>query len=169
MSATDQREAVQEALRTGEFESTGFGSPEHGTVVELLMCEHLGLTFVDGPVVDARDSDGTPIQVKACQVEHSNGGDETVPGRWDAWSEALVHLLADGGMYLLVVYDGDVDPAEVRPEDFEDYVVAWRFLEAAEFGALIGPDSWHDGNRPSKGERARVFWTSVFDRDEVAA
>lgn len=161
--ASEKREHVQQSLQNGEFDTTSFGSPEHGTVVELLMCEHLGLTFEDGAFVDARDSDGTPIQIKACQREHSNGGDQTVPGRWDAWSKALVHLLADGGMYLLVVYDGDADPSEVSPDDMGDYILAWRFLTAEDFGALIPAKSWHDGNRPSKGRRARVFWTNVFD------
>lgn len=168
MSAETEREAVQQALRSGEFEATKFGSPEHGTVVELLMCEHLGLAHEDGTVADARASDGRPIQVKACQDEHANGGDERVPGRWDAWSETLLHLLADGGMYLLVVYDGDQDPAEVGPGDFEEYVLAWEFVDAEEFGQLIEPDAWHDHNRPSKGQRARVFWTAVFDREVVA-
>ncbi|ALJ99705.1 hypothetical protein BGV91_gp42 [Haloarcula californiae icosahedral virus 1] len=162
-TATERREAVQQSLRTGEFDQSGFGSPEHGSVVELLMCEYLGLTFVDGPVSDARASDGTPIQIKACQREHSNGGGQTVPGRWDAWSETLLHLLADGGQYLLVVYDGDQDPAEVTPENLDEYVLAWRFMDADEFGAHIGPDAWHDGNRPSKGKKARVFWNRVFD------
>jgi len=170
VSATDEREEVQQALRSGNFDTTDFGSPEHGQVVELLMCEHLGLTYADGPVADARDSDGhTPIQIKACQREHANGGDETVPGRWDAWSETLLHLLHDDGLYLLVVYDGDQDPAEVTPADLDDYVLAWKFVDAAEFGELIEPDAWHDGGRPSKGQRARVFWTDVFERDEVAA
>lgn len=167
VDATEQREAVQQSLRNGEFDSTAFGSPEHGTVVELLMCEHLGLTFVDGAVADALDSDGGEWQIKACQLEHSNGGGQTVPGRWDAWSETLLHLLADDGGYLLVVYDGDMDPAEVTPDDFKDYVLAWRFVDAEEFGGLISPDSWHDGGRPSKGEKARVFWTDVFDREKV--
>lgn len=162
-SVSDQREAVQQSLRSGEFESTSFGSPEHGTVVELLMCEHLGLAFEDGAVADARDSDGTPVQIKACQRQHSNGGDETVPGRWDAWSETLIHLLADGGQYLLVVYNGDMDPAEVTPEDLDEYVLAWRFMDAEDFGGHIGTDAWHDGSRPSKGQKARVFWTDVFD------
>lgn len=167
-SASEQREAVQEALRAGEFESTDFGSPEHGAVVELLMCEHLGLTFEDGVATDARTDDGQAVQIKACRVEHSNGAEGTVPGRWDVWSEGLVHLLADDGMYLLVVYDGDFDPAEVGPEDFEEYVVAWRFVTAAEFGEIVSGYSWHDGQRPSKGRKARVFWTDVFDREVVA-
>jgi len=163
MTATERRESVQQSLRTGEFDTTTFGSPEHGTVIELLMCEHLGLTFVDGPVADARTSDGTPVQIKACRREHSNGGDETVPGRWDAWSETLIHLLADDGQYLLVVYGGEHDPAEVTPDDMGEYVLAWKFVSAEEFGGLIGPDSWHDGSRAAKGEKARVFWTDVFE------
>jgi hypothetical protein len=162
-TATDRREEVQESLRTGTFERSGFGSPENGAIIELLMCEYLGLDYVDGTAADARDSDGTPIQIKACQRENSNGGDETVPGRWCAWSQSLLHLLADDGMYLLVVYDGEMDPAEVTPDQIDDYVLAWRFLTAQDFGALIDTDAWHDGGRPSKGDRARVFWTDVFD------
>lgn len=168
MSATEQRESVQQSLRSGEFDQTGFGSPEHGTVVELLMCEYLGLSYVDGPVADAHSEDGQPIQTKACRAEHSNGSGQTVPGRWDAWSETLLHLLADGGQYLLVVYDGSMDPAEVTPDDLDEYILAWRFVDAEDFGALIDPDAWHDGSRPSKGQRARIFWTDVFDREVVA-
>jgi len=160
---TERREHIQTKMRNGEFGTTDFGSPEHGCMVELLMCEYLGLSFTDGVVADARTSDGVPVQIKACQVEHSNGGDETVPGRWDAWIETLLHLLADDGQYLLVVYDGDVDPSEVTMDEFEDYVLAWRFMDAADFGALIGPDAWHDASRPSKGKKGRVFWTDVFD------
>ncbi|AGC65569.1 hypothetical protein K745_gp44 [Haloarcula hispanica virus PH1] len=166
-AATERRESVQEAMRTGEFGTTDFGSPEHGAVVELLMCEHLGLTFVDGVSVDARTSEGEPVQIKACQLEHANGGDETVPGRWDAWSETLLHLLADDGQYLLVVYDGEMDPSEVSPDDLDDYILAWRFVSAVDFGGLIDPDAWHDGGRPSKGRKGRVFWTDVFDREKL--
>jgi len=153
----------QDTLASDDHDSTAFGSPEHGTVVELLMCDYLGLDHVDGAAVDARDSDGTPIQIKGCRREHSNGGDETVPGRWDVWSETLLHLLADDGMYLLVVYNDDIEPLSVAPDNFEDYVLAWRFVSAVDFGALISPDSWHDGGREIKGDRARVFWTDVFD------
>lgn len=161
--AADRREAVQESLRTGDFETTDFGSPEHGNVIELLMCEYLGLEYVDGASVDARDSDGRAWQIKACQEEHSNGGDQTVPGRWDVWSEGLVDLLHDNGGYLLVVYDDDVRPEDATVENLDEYVLAWKFMDADEFGGLIDTDSWHDGGRPSKGERARVFWTDVFD------
>lgn len=168
MSATAERERIQQQIESGEYQTTEHGSPEHGEVIELLMCEHLGLDYEDGVAADARDSDGTPIQIKACRREHSNGGDETVPGRWDAWSESLVHLLHDGGQYLLVVYDGDTDPSAVGPDDLDGYVLAWRFVSAEDFGELIDPDAWHDGDRPSKGDRARVFWTDVFDAEEVA-
>ncbi|AFD02319.1 putative protein 38 [Haloarcula hispanica icosahedral virus 2] len=163
MSAVESLADLQDRIESGEHATTEFGSPEHGKVVELLMCDYMGLDYEDGQFTDSRTSDGTPVQIKACQYEHSNGGDETVPGRWDAWSEALLHLLADDGQYLLVVYDGDIDPCEVDPEDFESYVLAWRFVSAEDFGALIDPDAWHDGNRPSKGQKARVFWSDVFD------
>lgn len=161
--AADRRETVQESLRTGEFETTSFGSPEHGTVIELLMCEYLGLTYVDGESVDGLDSDGRSWQIKACREEHSNGGDETVPGRWDVWSEGLLDLLHDDGGYLLVVYDGDVRPEDASVENLDEYVLAWKFVDAAEFGGHIDPGAWHEANRPSKGRRARVFWTDLFD------
>ena len=157
----------QSDLRTdGGHDRTAFGSPEHGTVVELLMCDRDGLDYTDGEHIDAR-RDGTSVQIKACQAEHANGGGKTVTGRWDAWSESLMHLLADDGEYLLVVYDGDVDPCDVDPEEIEDYVLASRYVDADEFGAAIDPDAWHDGQRPSKGDKARVFWTEFFDADEV--
>lgn len=159
-------EEYQQTLRSGEAETTDFGSPEHGTVVELLMCDHLDLDHNDGPYIDAWDN-GRATQIKACQVEHSNGGDDTVPGRWDAWSEGLIHLLADDGQYLLVVYDGDTDPADVDADDIGDYIRAWRFVDADEFGRVIEDDAWHDGNRASKGQRARVFWTEFFEGTEV--
>lgn len=162
LDPAEEREAIQQSLRTGEFDSTAFGSPENGRVVELLMCEHLDLDVVDGPVADARDSDGTPIQIKACQREHANGGGETVPGRWDVWSEPLLRLMADGGRYLLVVYDGDQDPAEVTHADLEDYILAWRVVTADAVGFLVDTNAWHEANRPSKGRKARIFWTDVF-------
>jgi len=163
MSASVRLQEVQTSLESGEFDRTGFGSPEHGAVIELLMADHFGFDWEDGRVADARDSDGIPIQIKACQVEHSNGGDRTTPGRWDAWRETLLHLLDENGMYLLVIYDGDVAPEDMTMDD----IVAWKFLVAEEFGSLIDDDAWHDHNRPSKGQRARVSWIHVFDRDEV--
>jgi hypothetical protein len=167
MSARDERESVQEALRSGDFETTNFGSPENGRVIELLLCEHLDLEYVDSESVDALSSDGQHIQTKACRYEHANGGEERVPGRWDVWREGVLSLLHDDGLFLLAVYDGDVDPAEVDRDDLDDYILAWRFVEARDLGALIDADAWHDGGRPSKGQRARVFWTDVFDREEV--
>jgi len=162
VDADQKLEDYQDALRSGDHEQTGFGSPEHGQVVELLMCDYLGLEYVDAEAADARTDDGTMVQIKACQREHENG-DGTVPGRWDAWSDSLLSLLYADGQYLLVVYDGESDAAEATVEDLDDYVLAWRFLGAEDFGELIGPDAWHDGGRPSKGNRARVFWTDVFD------
>ena len=119
--------------------------------------------FVDGAVADAEDDDGERVQIKACRRRHSNGGDQTVPGRWDACEATLAELLVDGGKYLLVVYDGERDPAEVGLDDIGDYILAWRFVSAEEFSEIIDPGSWHEANRPSKGRKARVFWSDVFD------
>jgi len=143
-----------------------FGAPEHGAALETVACDVNGWEYVDGASADARNADGDGVQVKGCRVEHSNGGDETVPGRWDCWSEPLLHLLHDGGYYLVLVYDGEVDPDDMDADRCDEYVLASRLLTAQEFGQLIDPDSWHDAHR-DKGQRARVPWTSVFDREDV--
>jgi len=151
-----------------DHEAGRFGAPDHGRLVERLVCERRDLAHEDGTAADARDVDGTPIQIKACRREHSNGATETVPGRWDAWSDGLLHLLADDGEYILVVYDGSFDAQDLTPEDVDDYLLASARLDAVTFGELVDGAAWHDHNRPSKGQRARVFWTAVFDRDTLA-
>lgn len=162
MSAAEDLDRLQQQIVDGEIEQTSFGSPEHGRLVELMMCDYFGLEHTDLSDSDARDSDGRKWQIKGCRVEHSNGGDTTTPGRWDVWSDPLVSLLHDDGGYLLVVYNGDIEPGEVTRERFDDYILAWKFVDAADFGALIDPGAWHDGNR-DKGSKARLSWPHVFD------
>jgi len=148
-------------------EQARFGAPEHGEAIERVACERFGMEWIDGPNADGRTSDGIPVQIKACRVEHANGDDTTVPGRWDCWRDPLLSLLYDDGQYLLIVYDEDVDPEEATADDWDEYVLAASWLDAQEFGGLIGPDSWHDAHR-DKGQRARVPWTRVFEDSEVS-
>lgn len=164
MSADADRRTIQQALETGDFDHTAHGSPEHGAVLELLFCERLDLEHVDGPYADARDQDGTPVQIKGCLVEHSNG-DRTTPGRWDIWSDTLLQLLADDGDILAAVRD-DRDAHTVTQDDFEDYIQAWKRLSAREFAGLIPGDAWHHAHR-EKGQRARLAWPYIFDAQQV--
>ena len=65
-TAQARLQEVQDALESGEFDQTGFGSPEHGAVVELLMVDFFGFEWVDGKAIDARDSDDRLVQIMVC-------------------------------------------------------------------------------------------------------
>jgi len=120
------------------------------------------------PTVDGHAVDPLVGDVDAEVVEHGPDAETGETGSHDP--------VEDGSGDANPGVDADTTPSaptptptsstivdEDAPDDLDEYVLAWRFVDADEFGALIGPDSWHDGNRPSKGKKARVFWTDVFD------
>jgi hypothetical protein len=89
--------------------------------MEALAVERHGLEPVPGDEVeepDARGTDGTPIEVKACRERIENGDEYGAAGRWFLRKRAHDALLAQDGCYLLVVYDGEADPLEVLRESF---------------------------------------------------
>ena len=171
MDASGRRETVQEQLETGEFDRQPFGSPEYGTVFELLACERYALEWIDGPIADAVTEAGDRVQIKACRLTHSNGPGRTAHGRWDLWRDTVDELLPDDEddadeWFLLGVYSGDVDPSDVTLDEWDEFVHQHALLHASEVAARIPRDAWHEAHR-GKGERARLSWPHVFDEDEV--
>lgn len=137
------------------------GAPTWGELVERWAEEHLGLRIVDGTNYDARTSDGTPVQIKGCQRWTANGYEpdgtpKRTRGRFRLWETPLVHLLADDGLYLLVLYDEEADP------ESGEFVERFAFKEPVDVGQLA-KGKWSPGHRPGKGKQAKLPWPEVFD------
>lgn len=138
-------------------------APEYGEAVERAVCDLLGLRYTDGAHADAYTADGTPVQIKGTQRWVANGGDERARGRIHCWSESLLHLLHDGGMYLVAVYDPEAfDPIEDDPADADADALldTWAWVEPTTIGDLAR-EKWHDAHRPGKGRRACIRWCDV--------
>lgn len=131
------------------------GLPTWGELVERWCCEHLGLRRKNGPNFDARTSDGTPVQIKGTQRRIENGNDYGTKGRFRLWSGPLLHLLADEGTYLFVLYDPEADP------ESEAFVERYAYRDPVTVGELAD-GSWYDGHRSNKGRTAKVSWPEVF-------
>lgn len=104
---------------------------------------------------DARTTDGTPVEVKACRRRLVNGR----RGRW--WIEADAHdqLVANSGLYALSVYDpqtldtGPVLATALVPASWIDQLLTWS------------PTGGHH-----KGARqAKLGWPHVLDVQEGSA
>ncbi|WP_144900898.1 hypothetical protein [Halobellus captivus] len=99
---------------------------------------------------------GTEIETKSAKRRTSNGGDQTIAGRWlfkgrDDGQHAK--LLEASAYYALSVYD-DVDG--------DRELLAVAVVPASIVDELLR-DRWYSIDR-SEGTLARLSWTHVFDR-----
>lgn len=134
--------------------TTNGGAPTWGDAVERWAAEHLGLSLEDASSFDARTADGTPTQVKGCREQV--GDEYPRSGRFRLWSEELVHLLADDGLYLFVLYDEEADPSML------EFAERFKLVPASTAGELAG-GYWSAGShRPGKGRQAKVPWREVW-------
>ena len=98
----------------------------------------------------------TPVEIKACQLETSNGNRWT-HGRFYVKRQAHDQLLEAAGMYLLVVYL----PRPGLPQ------VARALVPASLFDELLR-DRWYDvGGSRSESEVAKLAWSHVIDPETV--
>ncbi|WP_440769911.1 hypothetical protein [Natronorubrum sp. DTA28] len=94
----------------------------------------------------------TPIEIKGCQIETSNGSRST-RGRFYVKRSAHEQLLEAGGMYLLVVYL----PRPGLPQ------VARAIVPATLVDELLS-GRWYDvGGSRSEQEVAKLAWSHVID------
>ncbi|WP_137289514.1 hypothetical protein [Natronorubrum halophilum] len=94
----------------------------------------------------------TPIEIKGCQIETSNG-DRSTRGRFYVKRAAHEQLLEAAGMYLLVVYL----PRPGLPQ------VARAIVPATLVDELLA-DRWYDvGGSRSEQEVAKLAWSHVID------
>jgi len=97
--------------------------------------------------------DDVPVEIKSAVPEHSNGGSETVTGRWYIKRHAHQRLLEVDGVYYLVVYA----PVPDTP------LVATQITPAARLDHLL-EDKWYQ----CRGrDVARLRWNEIIDEDRV--
>ena len=117
----------------------------------------LSVGFVDEAAViePAQVPAGSPIDLKSCCLEQSNGSN-TIAGRW--WQSRRNHetLAQRGGYYLFTIYWPVL----------EDPLVATVAVSAQQFDQLVTWTSTGTGSG-TRDECAKLSWTSVFDRDTV--
>ncbi len=102
---------------------------------------------------DARDSEGVPVEVKACKRRTSRGD----PGKYFIREANHEKLLDAGGLYVFIVYDprmwkqGPILELEMKSA---------RWLDSVDYG-------WtRNGSR--RGEVVkRPPWTAVFAREDI--
>ncbi|MFB6071123.1 MAG: SWIM zinc finger family protein [Halanaeroarchaeum sp.] len=160
------------AVATATTSPTNGRAPDYGDRVEAAVCRRLDLHPVDGEAHDARTTEdtpgdlpvGTPIQIKGAQDKIRNGYDDQgnqtyTSGRLTLWSEPLIDLLIDDGRYVVVTYDEDAEPAD------PGFITRLRVLRPEQIGD-VAEGSWYDrGDRPSKGDVAKVSWPKVLGAD----
>lgn len=151
-------------------------APTYGDDVEIAVAERYDLELIDAAFYDARATEttptleaGTPIQIKGAQEKIRNGYDRNgnqkyTTGRLTLWREELLHLLMDGGRYVVATYADEHDP------DSDEFLTRIRVLSPKQIDEAVqsntGEESpWHDAHRPSKGERAKLAWTKVMGGD----
>jgi len=100
---------------------------------------------------------GTVVEIKAASAARSNGTRDT-PGHWYIKRDAHERLLADAGVYLLVVYD----PRPSTP------VVARVVIPASLLDEHLS-GRWYDVDDPGRTESevVQLSWTTLIDRDDV--
>ncbi|ELY90872.1 hypothetical protein [Natrialba taiwanensis] len=95
---------------------------------------------------------GTPIEIKGCQIETSNG-DRSTRGRFYVKRTAHEQLLEAAGMYLLVVYI----PRPGLPQ------VARAIVPATIVDELLAGRWYEVGGSRSEQEVAKLAWSHVID------
>jgi hypothetical protein len=98
-----------------------------GRLVEVKAAERYGLVLdhseIRGVRVDARDSDGTPYDIKGAMSNR-----ETGPGRFRVWKDQHDVLTAEGGGYVFARYKGRKDGIRIldmRSVSASDVSVTW--------------------------------------------
>lgn len=97
----------------------------------------------------------TPIEIKGCLVEQSNGADRTTPGRWYIKKEAHERLEAERGVYWLVVYERD--PIAIVGQIIVPAATIGEFLEGR----------WYDNGR-HEGDVAKLGWPTILGDVTIA-
>mgnify|MGYP006288903579 CR=1 FL=1 len=92
---------------------------------------------------------GTPVEIKACAREGSNGPDRDSPGHWYIKKDAHDRLLEAAGSYLLAVHDGP------------DAVLARRVIPASLLDEFL-KDRWYRSGR-SEGVVCQLSWPRLID------
>lgn len=143
---------------------SGSVSRDLGAAAEQRVLEREGFVSVpngEATWCDARTDTGQPVEIKGCIHERSKG-DRTAPGEW--WIQRRNHdrLLAERGLYALVVYE----PERMRTGGLDVAIVEYGLLPARIVGALI--PSWQPlEDHPSGAEeRAQLQWPAVFGRPD---
>ncbi|WP_323172876.1 hypothetical protein [Natrialba sp. PRR66] len=95
---------------------------------------------------------GTPVEIKGCQIETSNG-DRTTRGRFYVKRAAHEQLLEAAGMYLLVVYL----PRPGLPQ------VARAIVPATIVDELLAGRWYEVGGSRSEQEVAKLAWSHIID------
>ncbi|WP_227132357.1 hypothetical protein [Halorubellus salinus] len=123
----------------------------HDAVADQLLTPTAVLPFGSVCLLEA----GTPVEIKACRLQTSNGEHSTTPGRWffkgrdDGQHH---HLLERGGAYLLAVYRETPDGREV---------VQMLLLPASIVDELLA-GSWYGTGR-SEGYVAKLSWRTILE------
>lgn len=95
----------------------------------------------------------TPVEIKGCLPETSNGAGSTTKGRWYISRANHERLVDAGGVYYLTVYA----PSPSTP------IITALVVPAATVDDLLA-GRWHDSGR---GEVAKLSWGSIIDETEV--
>jgi hypothetical protein len=146
--------------------ATNGNAPAYGEAVERAICKAYDLAYRDNHHADARTDDGRMVQIKGVQRWVKNGCNERTRGQITVWSETLLSLLDQDGVYVLAIYDPeahdlDDDPEDADPDALLEHV---EWVDPRKVGA-VARDYFAPAHRPSKGERAQFSWAKVLTTD----
>jgi hypothetical protein len=119
-----------------------------GQQIEFHLAGRLGFDRVDAEAYDLVGCRGTRIQVKGAMRRLRA---ERRRGRLTFWEDPLKELLANGGVYLIVIYEADplrIHYLEERtPPEICAHCEGW----------------WESVDHRNKGRRARRPWSKVVE------
>jgi hypothetical protein len=118
---------------------------------ESVICDKYDLEEDHGSYYDAREADGTPVEIKSCVARYANGR----IGQFEIWDSQLWELFHHGKFALLVHKSWGSHP-----------IVATRMIHA---GALVGVGTHDRSRHPTMGyeKRHRIKWPDVISLDEI--
>lgn len=117
----------------------------YGTLAERHLAEEYCLELDRSSWHDARDDDGTPWELKAAMIEHSNGQ----PGTFKLYKRYHETLQENGGIYAFVAY---------RPWGRGIRVIKSKVAHSSEFPLL----RWHGGGNHRNTKQAKIDVTNLF-------
>jgi hypothetical protein len=119
---------------------------------ESVICDKYDPEEDHGSYYDAREADGTPVEIKSCVAIRPDG----TPGRFEVWESQIDELLVEGKVGLLV-YDPDL---------FHN-IVATRL---APIIAILGSGTTVRWQHPTMGcqPRKRIPWPELVSLDETS-